>query len=304
MPRKIKVATTSFGLPMNTTAQRNIEIAYSLLDAAGSHRADIVCLPETFTSAGVAASERGLVAEPIPGPLYDGLAEKARRYGMYVVAGLLERRGDHQFNTAVVIDRQGQLVGQYDKIHPTIGEVESGTIPGGEVKVFDLEFGRVGLAICYDIGWPAHWDKLGELGAEMVIWPSAYDGGFPIQTYAWRNFYYVVSSVWSWHSRVFDITGQELASTSRFSRLVTQEIDLEKMIFHTDRNAEKLLDLDQQLGARATVHTMSEEHVFTLESNDPRLAAADIARQFGLEPFRAYHARAEQVQNKARHEAV
>ncbi|HVC35109.1 MAG TPA: carbon-nitrogen hydrolase family protein [Chloroflexota bacterium] len=300
MPRKVFVATTSFGLPTDTSLQRNLDLGDALVDAAGSCHADVVCLPEVYPRTGLPGVRTRELAETVPGPVFDRLAAKARQYGMYVIAGLPENRDGQLINTAVIIDRQGRLVGQYDKVHPTIGEIENGIVPGQKVQVFETDFGRVGLAICYDIGWPAVWDELGALGAEIVFWPSAYDGGFPLQTYAWRNFYYVVSSVWSYHSRVIDITGQPLTSTSRFSRLATLEIDLEKQVFHTDQNASKLLDMTTRLGRRVTMETFTEEHVFTVQSNDQSLSVADIIKEFGLEPFRAYHARAEQVQDQAR----
>lgn len=300
MPRKIGVATGSFGLPTNTTYERNLDLGYALLDAAGSSNADIVCLPETFERCALPSSRSAELAQTIPGPVFDTLCARARRYRMYVVAGLTELRDDQLINTAVLIDRDGRFVGQYDKIHPTIGEVGSGIVPADAVKVFDLDFGRVGVAICYDIGWPAIWDELGRRGAEVVFWPSAYDGGFPLQTYAWRNFYYVVSSVWSFHSRIIDITGQHLASTSRFSRLVSAEIDLEKKVFHTDQNAARLLELTTHFGQRISVESFTEEHIFTLQSNDPSVSVEQIEGEFGLEPFREYHRRAEEAQDEAR----
>jgi hypothetical protein len=110
----------------------------------------------------------------------------------------------------------------------------------------------------------------------------------------------VVTSVWSFHSRIIDITGQDLASTSRFSRLVSAEIDLEKKVFHTDQNAAKLLELTTHFGRRISVESFTEEHIFTLQSNDSSVSVEEIERDFALEPFRDYHRRAEGVQNEAR----
>ncbi len=300
MPRKILVATTSLGMPGSTGRRSSRDYGFELLDAAGSLHPDLVCLPEEFAVADRPSGQRGDGAEPIPGPTFDTLAAKARQYQTYVVAGLLERRADQLINTACMIDRRGHLVGQYDKIHPTIDEVASGIVPGDTVKVFETDFGRLGVAICYDIGWPAVWDELGALGAELVVWPSAYGGGFPLQTYAWRNFYHVVSAVWSFHSRIIDVTGQIVASTSRFTGLASAEIDLDKEVFHTDRNAAKLLEMQTRLGNRIALNPLTEEHVFTLQSNDPTLSVAEIVREFELEPFRAYHKRAERIQDEAR----
>jgi predicted amidohydrolase len=304
MPRKIWVATTSWGSGAGRTKERNVETALALLDEAAAVRPDLVCLPEEFPIIGVPREERRALLEPIPGPTFDALAERARRHGTYVVAGLGELRDGRRYNTAVLIDGQGHLVGQYDKVRPTDYEIAAGVTPGGEIPVFETDFGRLGVQVCYDIGWPANWDELGAQGAELVVWPSAYDGGFPLQTYAWRHQYYVVSSVWTHFARVIDLTGDVLAATTRSTRLVTRQIDLEKALFHTDYNLAKLAAIRRKLGRDVEIVQCSDENYFTLESHHPDWPVARIAREWEMETFREYHARATAVQDEARGAAV
>jgi predicted amidohydrolase len=300
MPRKIWVIATSWGSGAGRTKERNLEMALGLLDEAAAVRPDLVCLPEEFPLIGTPRDERPDLLEPIPGPVFDALAERARRYGTCVVAGLGEHRDGRRHNTAVLIDRQGRLAGRYAKVRATDYEIAAGVVPGGEIPVFETDFGRLGIQICYDIGWPANWDHLGAQGAELVAWPSAYDGGFPLQAYAWRNQYYVVSSVWSHFARVIDITGRILARTTRQTRLVAQQIDLEKTLFHTDNNLGKLPAIRRRLGRDVEVVQYSDENYFTLESHRPEWPVARIAREYEMETFRAYHARATRVQDEAR----
>ena len=54
----------------------------------------------------------------------------------------------------MLLDRQGKLVGYYDKTFPTIGEIEEGILPGHGAVVFDTDFGRVGAMICFDFNFP------------------------------------------------------------------------------------------------------------------------------------------------------
>jgi predicted amidohydrolase len=300
LPRKVRVTTASFAFLSPRSVEANRASAAAYVDAAGAERADLVCLPETLLDAGIPRAER-TTGETIPGPTFDLLAERACANRVNVVAGLLERRGDRTENVAIAIDREGRLVHRYSKIHPTIGEVEVRCItPGDAPGIVDLDFGRVGLATCYDIGWPHVWQDLADRGAEVVVWPSAYDGGFPLRAYAWTHFYYVVSSVWGEHSKVIDITGRELASTSRWNHLTSATIDLEKRVFHVDEQVAKLHQIQTQYGTRVTTVGYSEENVFTLESNDPALPLAAIVAEHGLESFRDYHARATCVQAAAR----
>src|SRR5688572_27331809 len=112
MPRKVWVATTSWGAPGGRTAAQNLQTALALLDEAADLRPDLVCLPEELQMIGVPRDQRPALAEPVPGPTFDALAERARRHGTNVVAGLGERRDGRWFNTAVLIDRQGRLAGR------------------------------------------------------------------------------------------------------------------------------------------------------------------------------------------------
>jgi predicted amidohydrolase len=308
MPRKVRVTTTSFddfGRARFTgrmrTPAENLAFALACVDAAGAERSDLLCLPETFLYAGVPVAERP-EAEPLPGPTSEALAERARANRVNVVAGLVERSGERGYNVAVAIDRDGRLVGRYAKIHATLGECGPQRLtPGGESVVVDLDVGRVGLAICFDIGWPAAWQALADLGAELVVWPSAYDGGFPLQVYAWSHFYYVVSAVYGPHAKIVDVTGRVLAATSQWSRLATATIDLEKQVFHIDNgNWDRLREIQLTYGARVSAFGYSEENVFTLESNDPELPLAELIRRHDLETYRAYHARATAVQDATR----
>lgn len=301
MPRKVRILTTSFFGPGERFAAANRDLAASFVTAAGAEAADLVCLPETFLEVGLPRTERP-VAEPVPGPTFDVLAALAKRHAVWVVAPYcVQTEAGSVENSALVIDRQGRLAARYAKIHPTIGECRERSItPGRAAVVVETDFGRLGLAICYDIGWPEHWADLRRQGAELVVWPSAYDGGFPLQAYAWLHAYYVVSSVQTEHSKIVDLTGRVLATTSRWHRLAAATIDLEKELFHIDDQVEQLARLQRECGRRVTVEAFTEEHVFTVESHDPAWPVARLKEHYGLENFRDYHLRAAGVQDRQR----
>jgi beta-ureidopropionase len=305
MPRKLRVTTTSFHIPGPRTAEQNREQACAYLEAAGTEGTDLACLPETFLETGI-PGDQVPYAEPLPGPTFDALSRLARKHHMWVVAGYSVRTEDGAVeNSAVVIDRKGRLAVRYGKVHPTISEMTRRNItPGTEcATVVETDFGRMGLAICYDLGWPDLWEQLKEQGAELVVWPSAYGGGLSLQAYAWTHSYYIVSTVLSEHSRVIDISGYELASTSRWSRLVTTTIDLEKELLHIAPSLgqhEKLFRLQQEMGGRITMQGFTEENFVTLESNDPDWPVARIKEHYGLLNWQEYHAAATQVQDEHR----
>jgi predicted amidohydrolase len=302
MPRKVRVTTTSFhGQQSPASVERNRAFAVTCVEAAAAECADLLCLPETFLEIGLTAEEKP-VAESMPGPTIDTLAALAREHRLWIVAPISVRTVTGIIeNSAVVVDRRGEVAGNYAKVHPTIGECRTRAIvPGHEPLVIETDFGRLGLAICYDVGWPAHWEELKRQGAELVVWPSAYDGGFPLQAYAWLHQYYVVSSVRTEHSRIIDISGRILAATSRWHRFASETIDLEKELFHIDDHTAKIERVQLDFGHRARVEAFTEDHVFTLESNDPAWPVARIKAEYGLESFADYHRRAEGVQDGLR----
>jgi len=187
-----------------------------------------------------------------------------------------------------VFGREGELVTAYAKMHPVGGEAEAGVTPGRDVGAAELDFGRIGIAICFDINWPGIWAELAARRVDLVCWLSAYDGGFPLRSYAWQHQYPIVSSVLSYHARLYDITGEEVTLTSRWQRLALLELNLDRELFHTDGQAHRLVEIQERYGTAVRLRTFTEEHLFTLESLEPGLTVRDVAAEFRLETYRDY----------------
>lgn len=162
-----------------------VEKVMRLLDQAGSRGSELVVLPEVWTGVGFSSEEayRDL-AETVPGPTTDMLADKARKYGMTIVGSLYERRGNRYFNSAPVIGPDGKILGRYDKTHlfdapnrPDIppGYVESKKVDAGtELPVFPTEIGPVGVSVCSDLRFPEVYRELALKGAKVIVCASAF----------------------------------------------------------------------------------------------------------------------------------
>jgi beta-ureidopropionase len=309
MSRVARIATTSLATLEDTAPPYNLrypnpadtlKLGLSMLDAAGAQGADLAVLPEGFMAAGLPASEIPIVAEPLDGPSFQAIAEVARRHSMYVVAGFYAAVDGNISNVSVLIDRSGRLVGTYSKRHPTEGEIENGVVPGDAAGVFDTDFGRVGLAICFDLNWQDLWLKMADAGAEVVVWISAYEGGLPLQAYAWIHQYAIVTSVWPYHARVIERTGRIVAQTSRWGRLAVHDLNLDKRLFHTDGQMHRLIPMQTRYGRRIRIETFTEEHLFTLESLDTSLSVDEVIREFDLTEYRGFLDRCARVQVAAR----
>ena len=214
--RIARIATIRFGeppAPLSMAEQR--ERIAAKLDQAGSMGVDIAALTEFSPVQGVPEREYGSwadAAEPVPdGPVCRVLAEAARRHRMHVIAGVICRRGRHVFNTAVLFDRSGELLGCYDKTHLTFGELRAGVSCGTEYPVFDLDVGRVALHICYDEWFPEVARYYAHAGAEILFLPVA--GGKPItwRTRALDNRIYFVAAATGPPSMIIDSSGVIIA---------------------------------------------------------------------------------------------
>jgi predicted amidohydrolase len=178
----LRVAAVQMNSRGNKT--ENIESALELIDRAAGTGARLVALPEVWTYLGAQEGNREN-AEPIPGPTISLLAERARRHGIYLHCGsILETRAGEPkvLNTAVVLNPDGDIIGQYSKIHMfdvvldgVATYQESATVaPGEEIVTVDIDGVRVGLAICYDLRFPELFRILALRGAEAIVLPAAF----------------------------------------------------------------------------------------------------------------------------------
>ena len=270
------------------------------MDHLKANRPDVVCLTETFQLAAVQPRQTyHQLAEPIPGPTVARMAEWARAQNCYVICPILERQGDKIFNTAVVLDRSGNIAGSYRKIHVVENEMQSGASCGRSAPAaISTDFGKIGVQTCFDVNWPDGWSKLKQDGAEIVFWPSAYPGGRALYPRAWQNIFNIVSVPWykPGAAEVIDIAGSVAASSGQWEPWVCAPINLEKGLFHLDFQIEKARKLEAKYGRRARVAWFHLENWFTVEAVDPELTIAELKTEFGLVPLDEYLARAEKAQ--------
>ena len=284
------------------TQEDMIEVALSLIDSVAGEKPDLICFPEIFLKTGGDTdnprwAENGQI-------MLRRFGERARALRCYIVTSLYEPSEAHpgmKYNCSVLIDRDGQIAGVYRKMHTVYEEsTQSHVLPGAEPFVFDTDFGRIGLLTCFDIGWRDAWSELARLGARLVIWSAAYDGGNLLDAYAAVNMYYVASTVRTNHARIINPAGHTLAESSRWNGLAMAVVDLSAELYHIDRQWQKIDGIRRALGSAVSIQTFSEENCFLLESNAPDWPVERIEKEFGLTSYRQYHAEADALQRQWR----
>ncbi len=168
---------------MSCTADKAANIAKALEKTreAAQKGAQIVCLQELFTSlyfCDVEDYDNFKLAEAIPGPTTDQFQALAKELGIVVIASLFEKRAQGLYhNTTAVIDADGSYLGKYRKMHipDDPGYYEKFYFTPGDLgyKVFDTQFGKLGILICWDQWYPEAARITALMGAEILFYPTA-----------------------------------------------------------------------------------------------------------------------------------
>ncbi len=237
----------------------NLLEAERLIEEAVNREAKLVVLPENFAIMGKSERDKVEVREPEgDGPIQAFLSEQAVHHGIWLVGGtvpLLADARDKVRAACLVYDDTGKQVARYDKIHLFDVELvdsneqytESETIePSDEVVVIDSPFGRMGVAICYDLRFPELFRQQLTAGMEIVVLPAAFTAitgrahwEVLVRARAIENLCYVVAAGQGGyhlngrethgHSMIVDPWGIVLNSLSRGPGVVCARIDLQRL---------------------------------------------------------------------------
>lgn len=169
---KITIALAQMEISLGRPEANHLQ-AQSLANQAVAQDAHVLLLPELWAT-GYDMDRVQEYAAPLDGGHFALMAELARMHGLYVAGTALEENpGGRPFNTAALYGPDGNCLGAYQKVHlwAPLGEVEHMT-PGDRLPAFELKWGTVAIAICYDLRFPELWRRLTDAGAQLVLIPA------------------------------------------------------------------------------------------------------------------------------------
>ena len=179
---KIKIAA----IQMSTVADKmeNVRTVKTYLEKIKDENPDFVILPEMFCCP-YQTQNFPVYAEEEGGPVWQQLSEYANQYGIYLIGGSMPEKDAEGkvYNTSYIFDRQGKQIGKHRKVHlfdidVTGGQTfkESDTLTAGDHDtVFDTEFGRMGVILCFDIRFPELARMMVNDGAKAIFVPAAFN---------------------------------------------------------------------------------------------------------------------------------
>ena len=278
--RPVRITSISFanGLPL--------EEIVGYVDRAGAAHVDVIALPETCRG------QKENTQEALDGPTLNAMSALAKKHNTYILCPIDRHSGTSRLNTAVLLDRNGKVACLYNKVFPYWAEFDlhPPVDVGEEAPVYTADFGKVGLAICFDVNFPEVWKRLADQGAELVLWPSAYSAGTSLQAHAINHHYYIVSTTLTRDCLVYDITGEKMHySRSKHVNVATVSLDLDRGLYHENFNIagrdrllkEHVADIEQE-------KWLELEQWFVLKARRPGVSARRLAKEYGLEELRHY----------------
>ncbi len=289
--RMVRAVSVSFKSNVGVHTVVPLQRIADRVDLEAAKGTDLVILPEHCQGCNAQSQET------LDGPTVTAMARLARKHRTYIVVPIDRKDGDLRFNSSVLLDRAGKVVCIYDKVYPVYQdecERQPPIRPGDYARVYKADFGKIGFATCFDVNWPVLWRKLSYLGAELVVFPSAYSAGRSLQAHAINYNYYVMSSTRIPDCRVYDIDGDlivhDLDNGGNGVNVTRVELDMDRCIFHQDQNMPYKLDklLKERGNDVEREKWLSMVGWFVLRAKHPGASAKELAKQYGLETLRHY----------------
>jgi predicted amidohydrolase len=249
---------------------------------------DLAVLPEVAIT-GEAGNDALACSVPYEGPVRELFTRKAREHRCYIVVPtyLLDSKEKKQCsNAAILVGRDGEMVGTYRKVHLVValerGTMEGGATPGDALPVFDCDFGKLGIQICYDMEFDDGWTELARRGAELIAWPTQSPQTSQPAFRAREHRFYIVSSTWRHNASIFEPTGKIAAQIKPPQGILVHELDLSYALLPWSSKLRNGDALRKAYGDKVGFRYYEDEDRGIFWSNDPKTTIGEMVRSLGL----------------------
>lgn len=186
-------------------------------------------------------------------------------------------------NSTQIIGRDGEIVGIYDKNHLVPSELDDGEIAyGTEAPVFQLDFGRVGCAICFDLNFDELMRRYAEQKPDLLIFSSMYHGGLSQEYWAYSCRSYFAGAICNDQSRILNPFGETVASTTNYYNFITGKVNLDYALVHIDYNDPKYRAAKEKYGDRLIIHDPGHIGAVMLTYEGTDRTVKDIIQEFDI----------------------
>lgn len=263
---------------------------------------DLIILPENCDfPRGLTQAERNEFIRVRKDQILNFFSTKAKSIGSYIIFGTRREDKDGRlWNSGVIVDRLGKLLGIYDKNFPTVSEIENGIQVGTEVPVFECDFGRVAIAICFDLNFDEIREKYIALKPDIIAFPSAYHGGLVQSNWAYASRSFFVGAIFGkgTKSEIRNRLGEIVASNTNYFNYIVTDINLDTKLVHLDFNWSKLRQLKKKYGSEVTINDPGNLGAVSVASESKTVNATQMLKEFNIELLDDYLNRSREVRQK------
>ena len=249
---------------------------------------DLAILPEVAIT-GEAGDDAVAHSVSFEGEVKDAFTRKAREHSCYIVVPtyLLDSKAKELCsNAAILVGRKGEELGTYRKIHLVVslerGTMEGGATPGDALPVFNCDFGKLGIQICYDMEFGEGWAELARRGAELIAWPTQSPQTSQPASRAREQRCYIVSSTWRHNASIFEPTGKIVAQIKPPQSILVHELDLSYALLPWSSKLRNGEALRQAYGDKVGFRYYEDEDCGIFWSNDPKMTIGEMVRSIGV----------------------
>lgn len=258
---------------------------------------DLIVLPEAcnrFPRHSIA--ERKAYYEFCGDTIRDFFAGIAQQYSCYIAYSAARKLNDGSYrNSTQLIDRAGEVCGIYNKNHLVPCETTDGDmLCGKEAPVFETDFGRVAMAICFDLNYHELLEQYAVQHPDLIIFSSMYHGGLMQRHWAYHCRAHLVGAIANLECAIINPVGEKIAHSTNYYDYITTVANLDCKVVHLDGNWDKIAAAKHKYGRGFTIFDPGELATVLLTSELAEISIDEIIKEFAIETWDEYYARAMQ----------
>ena len=293
MAKKVKIVTFSFNparLKYKKEGQSivdyEIEWLNEKLQPVLIEKADLIVMPEVCDYPYDLNPDDNIVYyEERGNKVVEFLQKVARDNGCYIAHAAIRKAEDgYNRNSLQMIDRQGNLIGVYDKNYlcPPSENIYSNCICGKDATIFDCDFGRVGAIICFDLNFEEMRQKYKKLKPDLMLFSSNFGGGLMKNFFAFdTRSYFVSSCAYDCPAEIINPLGETIRKSTNHYHYIVETINLDYVIIHLDHNWEKIKEAREKYSL-LKISDVGFVGVIMLTYEGIDKTALEIAKEFNI----------------------
>ena len=309
MKARRRITVSSLGLgPYRTFGGQPVPHGADAVDAMKKHwqqwldvvlpdKPDLIVVPEACDRFPEHSLEERLAYYTYRGDqMRDFFADVAKKNNCYIAYSAARKLEDGTYrNSTQLLDRSGNVAGIYNKNHVVPSETtKGGILAGKDAPVIETDFGRVCMAICFDLNFHELLEKYAVQRPDLIIFSSMYHGGLMQGYWAYHCRSYFVGSIAGTQNNIINPLGDTVAHSTNYYPWVSSSVNLDYQVVHLDENWGKLHALRKKYGPLVNVYDPGYVGAVLVSSDHESITSEDMIKEFDMELWDHYYDRSMQ----------